>query len=235
MDTQTRRALKGDKFAQATQTSVTWLSGHRTNVVRWTIAVGAVVILAVASMVVWNIRSTAAGAALGQAMDTYAAPLALPGAPAQQGTYATSTDRAMAANQQFQAVAEKYRWLPEGTKARYFQGVTDQELGKTATAEQNLKSAAGSLNRNVANLAKMALASIYRQTNRADEAVKLYNEVIAKPSVTVTAGSAQLALADLYDSTGKQAQARALWAKLKDSDKEAAAGSIAAQKLAGGQ
>ena len=34
MDTQTRHALKGDKFAQATKTSVTWLSGHRTNVMR---------------------------------------------------------------------------------------------------------------------------------------------------------------------------------------------------------
>ena len=44
---------------------------------------------------------------------------------------------------------------------------------------------------------------------------------------------AQLDLADLYDATGKQAQAKALWAKLKDSDKDGAAGSIAAQKLAG--
>ena len=235
MDTQTRHALKGDKFAQATQTSVAWLSGNRTNVVRWTISVGVIVLVAVAFLVFWSMRSSAAEVALGNAMDTYAAPLALPGTPVQQGTYATATDRAKAANQEFKAVADKYGWLPEGAKAKYLEGVTDQELGQTAAAEQTLKSVAGSWNRNVANLAKIALASIYRQTNRDDEAVKLYNEVIAKPSETVTAGSAQLDLADLYASTGKDAQAKALWAKLKDSDKDGAAGSIAAQKLAGGR
>jgi len=235
VDTQTRHALKGDKFAQATKTSVTWLSGHSSDVMRWAISAAVVIVLGVALLIFWNVREGAAESALGQALDTYSAPLALPGGPAQPGTYATTTDRSKAANQQFKAVADKYGWLPEGAKARYFEGVTDQELGQTAAAESELKSVAGSWNRNVANLAKVALAAIYRQTNREQQAIDLYNEIIAKPSDTVTAGSAQLDLADLYASTGKEAQAKALWAKLKDSDKDGAAGSIAAQKLAGGQ
>ena len=155
--------------------------------------------------------------------------------PAQKGEYATAAERSKAANQQFQAVADKYGWLPEGGKARYFTGVTDQELGQTATAETELKKVADSWNRNLANLAKVALASIYHQTGRDQQAIDLYNEIIAKPSDTVTAGTAQLDLADLYAATGKQDQARALWAKLKDSDKDGAAGSIAAQKLSGKQ
>ena len=36
-------------------------------------------------------------------------------------------------------------------------------------------------------------------------------------------------------ATGKQDDARKLWAKVKDADKDGAAGSIAAQKLAGKQ
>ena len=235
MDTQTRHALKGDKFAQATKTSVTWLSGHSTDVTRWAISAAVIIVLAVGLLIFWNVRETAAEAALGQAVDTYSAPLALPGAPAQPGTYTKTADRSKAANQQFKAVADKYGWLPEGSKARYFAGVTDQELGQTAAAESELKSVAGSWNRNVANLAKVALASIYRQTGRDQQAVDLYNEIIAKPSDTVTAGTAQLDLADLYVATGKDAQAKALWAKLKDSDKDGAAGSIAAQKLSGGK
>ena len=235
MDTQTRHALKGDKFAQATKTSVTWVSGHRENVVRWAISAAVVLVVGVGLLVFWNVRETAAAAALGQAMDTYTAPLALPGGPAQPGTYASSADRSKAANQQFKAVADKYGWLPEGAKARYFAGVTEQELGQTPAAESDLKNAAGSWNRNLANLAKVALASIYHQTGRDQQAIDLYNEIAAKPSDTVTAGTAQLDLADLYAGTGKQAQARALWAKLKDSDKDGAAGSIAAQKLSGGQ
>jgi tetratricopeptide (TPR) repeat protein len=235
VDTQTRHALKGDKFAQATKTSVTWLSGHRSNVVRWIISAATVVILGAGLLIFWNLSEATAETLLGQALDTYAAPLALPGAPVQKGEYATSAERSKAANQQFQAVADKYGWLPEGGKARYFTGVTDRELGQTAAAETELKKVAGFWNRNLANLAKIALASIYHQAGSDQQAIDLYNEIIAKPSDTVTAGTAQLDLADLYAAMGKQAQARALWAKLKDSDKDGAAGSIAAQKLSGNQ
>jgi predicted negative regulator of RcsB-dependent stress response len=126
-------------------------------------------------------------------------------------------------------------WLPQGAKAHYFAGITDQELGQTAAAETELKIAANSWDRNLANLAKLALASIYHQTNRDPQAVDIYNALITKPSVTVSAGVAQLDLADLYAAQGKQDQARKLWAQVKDADKDGAAGSIAAQKLAGKQ
>ena len=235
MDTQTRHALKGDKFAQATKTSVTWLSGHRTNVVRWAIGAAVVIVLGVGFLIFWNVQESAAETALGQALDIYTAPLAQPGAPVEKGTYTTVAERAKAANEQFKAVADKYGWLTEGSKARYFQGVTEQELGQTAAAEGDLKKLADSWNRNLSNLAKIALASIYHQTGRDQQAIDLYNAIIAKPSETVTAGVAQLDLADLYAATGKEAQAKALWAKLKDSDKDGAAGSIAAQKLSGKQ
>jgi tetratricopeptide (TPR) repeat protein len=235
VDTQTRHALKGDKFAQATKTSVTWLSGHRTNVLQWAIGAAVVIVLGVGILIFWNVQESAAEAALGQALDIYTAPLAVPGAPAENGTYATVAERAKASNELFKAVADKYGWLTEGSKARYFQGVTEQELGQTAAAESDLKKVAGSWNRNLANLAKVALASIYHQTARDQQAIDLYNEIVAKPSETVTAGVAQLDLADLYAATGKEAQAKALWAKLKDSDKDGAAGSIAAQKLSGKQ
>jgi len=235
VDTQTRHALKGDKFAQATKTSVTWLSGHRSGVVRWAIATGVVVVLGVALAVFWNVREASANAALGSALDTYSAFLAEPGAPPQKGTFASAAERSKAANQQFVAVADQYGWLPQGAKAQYFAGVTYRELGQQAQAETELKKAADSWDRNLSNLAKLALASLYHQTGRDAQAIDLYNAIIAKPSETVSAGAAQLGLADLYVAGGKQDQARALWAKVKDSDKDGAAGSIAAQKLAGGQ
>jgi lipopolysaccharide biosynthesis regulator YciM len=94
-----------------------------------------------------------------------------------------------------------------------------------------LTAASHSWNRNLSNLANLALAGLYRQTSRNDEAVRIYNEIIAKPSTTVSVPVAQLDLADLYATEGKQDQARALWAKIKDADKDGAAGEIAAQKL----
>jgi predicted negative regulator of RcsB-dependent stress response len=235
VDTQTRHALKKDSFAQATATSVSWLSGHRSGIVRWAIAAGVILVLVAGSLICWNLRSTAADTALGAALDTYSSTLAVPGAEAEKGVYATANARAEAANQQFLAVAQQYGRLSAGAKARYFAGVTYQELGQTAPAETELKTAAGAWDANVSSLAKLALAGLYHQTNRDAQAIDLYTQLAAKPSETVSASVAQLDLADLYAASGKQDQARALWAKVKDADKDGSAGSIAAQKLAAKQ
>jgi tetratricopeptide (TPR) repeat protein len=232
VDTRTRHALKKDKFAQAAASSASWVSEHQTSVVRWSIGIGVALVLVIGGLIFWSIRSTAGNAALGAAMDVYASPLAVPGAPPEPGVYTNATARAKEANREFVAIAHDYRWLPEGTKARYFAGVTYEELGQNGNAETEMKAAAGSWDRNLANLAKLALAGLYHQTNRDSEAIELYNQLAAKPSVTVSAGVAQLDLADLYAAEGKQDLARALWAKVRDADKDGVAGSVAAQKLA---
>jgi tetratricopeptide (TPR) repeat protein len=232
VDTRTRHALKQDKFALAAKSSASWVSEHQSSVVRWTITVGVALVLVIGGLVFWSLRSSAANAALGAAMDVYASPLALPGAPPQPNVYTTSDARAKEANREFVAIAHDFGWLPQGSKARYFAGITYKELGQNGNAESNLKAAASSWNHNLANLAKLALAGLYQQENRDSEAVDLYNELAAKPSVTVSAGAAQLDLADLYASQGKLDQAKVLWAKVRDLDKDGAAGQIAAQKLA---
>jgi tetratricopeptide (TPR) repeat protein len=231
VDTQTRHALKQDKFAQAAASGADWISGHRSGIVRWTVTAAAILAVGIGALVFWGMRSSAAEDALGRAVDLYDTPLAQPGAPAETGVYSTAAARAQEANREFVAVAHDYGWLPEGVKARYFAGVTYIDLGQNGNAETELNAAAKSWNPNVANLAKMALAGLYHQTNRDSEAIALYNELAAKPSTTVSTGVAQLALADLYVDEGKQDQARALWAKVKDADKQGAAGQIAEQKL----
>jgi len=233
VDTRTRHALKQDRFAAAAASSVSWLSGHRSAVMPMVISAAVVLVLCIGGLIYWNVSSTKADSALGAALDTYDAPLAQPGAPAEIGIYPTASERSKAANQQFAAVAKEYGWLPQGAKAHYFAGITDQELGQTAQAETELKTAAGSWDRNLSNLANLALARLYHQTGRDGQAIDLYNALAAKPSETVSASVAQLDLAALYEATGKQDQARALWAKVKDSDKDGAAGQIATQKLAG--
>jgi tetratricopeptide (TPR) repeat protein len=232
VDTQTRHALKKDKFAQAAAQSASWVGEHRSGVLRWVIIGAVVVALVVGGLIAWTVRTSAANVALGAAMDIYNAPLTVPGQPAMPGDYPTSAARATAANSKFVAVADQYGWLQQGQMARYFAGITYQEMGKNEQAETDLKAVASSWNRNLANLGKVALANLYHQTSRDNQAIDLYNQVIAKPSTTVPATVAQLDLAGLYASQGKQDEARALWAKVQDADKQGAAGAIAAQKLA---
>ena len=233
MDTRTRHALKKDKFAQAAASSASWIGEHKTSVVRWLITAGVILVLGAGALTYWVLRSSAADAALGAALDVYTSPLALPGAPPEPGVYSTAADRAKEANREFVAVAQDYGWLPEGSKAHYFAGVTYVELRQNGSAETQLTAASHSWDRNLSNLAKLALAGLYHQTSRDNEAIDLYNQIAAKPSVTVSTAVAELDLADLYAAEGKQDQAHALWAKIRDADKDGAAGQIAAQKLAG--
>jgi predicted negative regulator of RcsB-dependent stress response len=235
VDTKTRHSLKQDRFAKATASSMNWVSGHRSGVVRWVVVAVVVVVAGAAGLIYLNWCSGKADTALGAALDTYNAPLAQPGAPAMSGVYTAASDRAKAANQQFVAVARQYGWLAEGAKAHYFAGVTYEELGNSAAAETELKTAAGAWDRNLSNLAKLALAGLYHQENRDAEAIALYNALASKPSETVPAAVAQLDLADLYAEQGKTEQARKLWAAVKDADKDGMAGSIATQKLGGKQ
>jgi tetratricopeptide (TPR) repeat protein len=231
VDSQTRHALKQDKFVRATQNSASWVGDHRSSVIRISIVVVVVLALAIAGVVYYNQRSDAAETALGTALDAYSSQLAQPGAPAQKGVYNTAADRSKAANAQFVQVAKQYGWLPEGAKAHYFAGLTYQDLGQTASAETELKAAAGAWDGNLSSLAKFALAGFYHQTGRDPQAIDLYNALIAKPTDAVPLYTAQLALADLYSGSGKTELAKQLWAKVKDADKAGAAGSIAAEKL----
>jgi tetratricopeptide (TPR) repeat protein len=231
VDSQTRHALKQDKFVQTTQSGVSWVGEHRSAVIRYSVVVVVVLALIIAGAVYYNQRSQAAEAALGSAMDAYSSQLAQPGQPPTKGVYTTAADRAKAANQQFVQLAGQYGWLSEGAKAHYFAGITYEELGQNGPAETELKSAASSWDGNLSSLAKFALAGFYHRTGRDAQAIDFYNGLIAKPTVAVPAYTSQLALADLYQAGGKTDQAKQIWAKIKDADKTGSAGSIAAEKL----
>jgi tetratricopeptide (TPR) repeat protein len=234
VDTQTRHALKQDRFATATVSGLDWLQENRTNTIAGAIAVVILVALIIIGAVVYNSRSAKAQNLFGQAMDIYNTPLAQPGEPALPGqtTYQTAAARAKAANPLFVQVADHYSWLKPGDNAEYFAGLTYLDMGQTASAESELQKAADSRDSGLAALAKMALAGLYRQTGRDDQAVSLYQELMKNPTLTVPASAAKLQLAGLYE-TKNPAEAKKLYAELKDQDKTTAAGQIAAQKLAG--
>ena len=234
MDTQTRHALKQDSFVQATSSSIGWMQAHRSNILRIAIPSAVALIAIIAGVAVYNQRSEAADIALGKALTTNSSPLRQAGMPEAlaASTFASSADRAKAANQQFVETAGHYGWLPAGKNALYFAGITYIEMGQTANAEKDLKKTAESSDSNLSSLGKLALAGLYRQTNRNSEAIDLYKQLITKPTNTVPAATAQLQLAGLYE-TNKPEEAKKIYAEVKDKDKTGAAGQIAAAKLNG--
>lgn len=233
MDQQTKAALKQDNYVTVGEHGLDWAQQNRRSVIVSAAILLAVIVLLVAGIAIYHARSEAAATAFGAAMAEYQTPLAAPGQPVPPGvkTYSSVTDRAKAANAAFLDVAHRYGFTPDGRNALYFAGLTSMEEGQNASAESTLKDVASGWNRNLANLAKLSLAQLYRQTGRNPQAVDLYTELTNKPSDSVPSGLAQLQLAELYDSEGKPDQARKIYAQLKDKDPKGPAGTLAAQKL----
>jgi hypothetical protein len=76
----------------------------------------------------------------------------------------------------------------------------------------------------------MALASTYRASNRTPEAIAIYKELTEHPTATVSKVQAQLALADVYETTDPQ-QATLIYQQLQKDNPQSPAGQVAGQKL----
>jgi len=233
VDQQTKAALKKDKFVTTTTHGLEWASENRRSVITTTALLLGAILVVVLGAVVYANRSAAASVAFGEAIQAYQTPLSEPGQAVPPGikTYPSASERAKAANALFVATAGKYGMTPDGRNARYFAGLTYIESGQNQPAEDTLKKVASGWDSDLAGLAKISLANLYRNTGRDSQAIEIYNQLIAKPTVTVPAGLAKLQLAELYQAEGKTADARSIYAKLKDSDPKGPAGVLAAEKL----
>jgi predicted negative regulator of RcsB-dependent stress response len=236
VDNKTRQKLKKDTFVDTTKHGLEWAGENRSSVITTSLLLLAVILLGVGSVALYNYRSNAAAAQFSAGMQVYDAAIATPGEPAAPGTptYATSLDRATAANKIFAAAAGKYGMTDPGRNDSYFAALTEIEMGQTATAEARLQKLDGGMDKDLASLAKAALASLYHQTGRDQQAIDLYNQLIAKPTDVETAGMAKLQLGALYESMNRPDQAKAIYAELKDKDAKGVAGQVASQRLSGG-
>jgi predicted negative regulator of RcsB-dependent stress response len=232
VDTQTRHALKQDKFVSATTSGLEWVGEHRSNVIAWSVGVVLAIGIVVAGVVLYQNREAAASQLLGQAMDVYETPITQPNTPTEPGmkTYATAADRARAAYPLFRQAADRYGWFSAGEMAGYFAGLSELDMGQKSQAETDLEKATHASDGNLASLAKIALGNIEEQSGRNSQAVTLFQDVIAHPTTAVPKSEAQLQLAALYETTQPQ-EAKRLYAQIKDQDKDSDAAQIATQKL----
>ncbi len=233
MDQQTKQELKHDQFIDTTTHGLEWVSSNRRSVLMSSAIVLAAILIVVGGFLVYKNRSEQASIAFGAAMQSYQTPLAQPGQAVPPGvkTFASVGERAKAANALFMAAADQYGMTPAGKLSRYFGGLTYLEEGENASAESTLKQVADGWNHDLAALANLSLAQLYRQTGRVPQAIEIYKQLTAKPTNTVPAGLAQLQLAELYESQGQPDAAKKIYAELKDKDAKGAVGTLAAQKL----
>jgi predicted negative regulator of RcsB-dependent stress response len=227
-----RHQLKRDKFAETTTDTMHWAVEHRSRIVLYGAVVLAVIVLAISFVAVRRSQEQSASIALANAMEIYSAPIVPAGTPPQPGltTFTSAKDRATAANAEFRKIADKYS-TKSGKLARYMEGITYNEMGDPANAEKELKAVASNGGADLANLAKFALASVYRDSNREADAINVYQDIAAHPSLSVGKSMADLELASIY-STKQPDKAKIILQQLAKDNKDTSIGQLANEKLA---
>jgi TolA-binding protein len=235
---ETRHQLKQDAFSRVTigaaEKTAHWSVEHR-NTLALAAAVAVVLIAAVAGGWYYlSAQNEKASFEMTQAVRTLQAQLRPAGTPAQPGvpSFTSAKERAEAAKKQFQAVLDKYPHTRSADTARYFLGVTSATEGDNPGAENDFKAVASSGGKEIASVAKLALADLYGNTDRTKDAVALYQQLIDKPTTSVSKVTAQLQLAELYQNSNQPLDAKRLYEQIKKDNPGKEAGQLATQKLA---
>ncbi len=228
----TRHQLKEDKLADAAKGTVHWAVAHRGKLIAVSTVAGLLLIAGIGGWAFLRHRDAQASVALGAAIRTYNTPLSAPETPAQPGvkTFTSAKERAQAAQKEFLEIASKYSYTRTAEVARYMAGLVAVDLGDAAAAERELTAIAGSHNRDLAPLAKMALASLYRSQKKEADAIKLYKELIDQPTRTVPKSMAQLELASMYETT-QPAEAMRLYQQIKTENPTSPAAQLAEGRI----
>jgi TolA-binding protein len=234
---ETRHQMKQDRFSRVTidaaERTAHWSVEHKNK-----LTVAAVIVLVVAGIAAgsWyylNQQDQKASLEMSQAVRTLNTPVRPPNMPAQAEapSFASSAERATAAHKQFQAIVDKYPHTHAAEFARYFLGLTAANLGDNASAERELQKVVSSGNSDVVALAKMALASVYRNTGRNKQAVDLYKQLAAKPASTVGKVAAQMELAATYQSDNQPLEAKRIYEIIQKENPASEVAQLATTKL----
>ncbi|MGD0511852.1 MAG: tetratricopeptide repeat protein [Terriglobales bacterium] len=237
MRAETRHQLKTDRFSRATidaaERTAHWSVEHKNKLV---IAVVIVLVIAGAAAGSWyyvSQQDQKASLDLGQAVRTMDTPVRPPNMPAQpeEPSFTSTTERATAARKQFQAIVDNYPHTHSAEFARYFLGVTSADIGDNSSAERDLQQVVSSASSDVAALAKMALASVYRNTGRSKQAEELYKQLAAKPTSTVGKTTAQIELAETYKTDNQPLEAKRIYETIQKENPGSEVAQLASSKL----
>jgi len=234
---ETRHQLKQDAFSRVTigaaEKTAHWSVEHRNTLAIVAIALAVIVAATAGGWYYLSAQNEKASLDLTQAVRTLEAQLRPAGTPAQPGvpSFTSAKERAEAAKKQFQTILDKYPHTRSADMARYFLGVTSATEGDNTAAENNFRAVASTGNKELASIAKLALATLYGNSQRSKDAVALYQELINKPTTSVSKVTAQLQLAELYQTSNQPLDAKRLYEQIKKDNPTGEAGQLATQKL----
>jgi hypothetical protein len=210
-----REEIKQDEFASGLEKAVEWIAAHRDEV---RIGAGvAVVLLAAVGAVAYfqGQRAREADRAFRDALTTFEAPVASelpPGAERPAGqVFATAEEKYKTAAAAFEGVERRFGSSKAGLRAKYYAALARIELGQYKEAEKALREIQATGAGLEPELARVALASLYRRSGETDKAVETYRGLATNPSANVPRDFALLSAAQTLEDAKRWAEARAAY------------------------
>lgn len=221
----TRKELKQDPFLSVYYDDlVEFGRAHYAKILLVLLAIGVVIFGGVEWRGYHERQNVEANAMLGAALDTFNAYVgqAAPGVltPGAQ-TFPDSQAKYEAALKQFNSIEAKYPHFVSGEIALYHAGICQARLGHENAAIKTLQRAAHASDKDVASLARYALAGEFAGTGKLPQALAMFRDLAEHPTDAVPAPMSWLALATAERDT-QPAEARRIYQRiLKDYSSDA--------------
>lgn len=210
--------IKQDEFASWLEQAWAWAGRHRDE-----LRIGALVLLvlggagyAIAHFREQRVRE--ADRAFAEAVTTFQAPLASelpPGADRPQGpVFASAEEKYKTAAAAFEGVERRYASSPAGVRAKYFAALSRMELGQYAEAEKSLKEIQARGAGLEPDLARLALADLYRRNGQLDKAVEAYSTFASNSAASLPRDYALVSAARALEDARRFGEARATYRQL---------------------
>jgi predicted negative regulator of RcsB-dependent stress response len=200
VDRISRKELKSDPFASEVQHTLKYVTGHRSQVVRYGAIVVGVAVLVGAWYFYSQHQHTARQEKLAEVFRISAANV---GAADNAFTLSYPTDQAkdQAFVKALTELAGQYSGTDEGTIGQYMLAAHAADKGNAKEAERRLKDVVDNGKGPYVSLAAVQLARIYGSAGRVADARALLQPLMDKPTVFVSKEEAELVLARIIAPT----------------------------------
>jgi hypothetical protein len=215
-----KEQIKQDEFASGLEQAAAWAGQHRDEL---RIGIGvAVVLLAAGGAVAYfqAQRSREAERALRDALTTYDAPVSTevaPGADRPTGqVFASSEEKYKTVAAALEGVERRYGSSAVGLRAKYYAALARIELKQYAEAEKALLEIQNRGSGIEPELARVAMADLYRRSGQVDKAVEAYKGLATNPNANLPRDFALLSAAQTLEDAQRWAEARATYRQLTE-------------------
>lgn len=200
MKRQTRKQLKTDKFAQEVNETVSFLSEHRAESIRYGVIALAVAVLIGGYFLYTRHQATVREAALTEALRIDDAIIG-PADTATNKAFPNQQAKDKARAKAFSDLYTKYHGTTEGSVGGIYMAADFADKGDYAKAETIYKDVADSAPKVYATQAELALAEVYAAEGKTAEAKKVLQRYIDHPTELVSSDAARLYLANILSSS----------------------------------